>query len=392
MGSYDLCCRAKPGRTYGVASPTSVMMGDITFPTFKAIAEELGLWHSHKLTPYPNATLTNGATIRFRTAEDPERMRGPNMSGWWLDEASLMPVEAFRISIASLREQGEQGWLSATFTPRGKYHWTYDTFGKQNADGSQATPDTALFRARTRDNPFNPPDFEKTISLQYPGTFMRQELGGEFVSIEGAWWGPEYFPDSMWFDEWPKELTGLVFALDPALGRESKNPTVGRGTNANPILKREGDYSALVALCRDRSNTLWVEADLERRNDTKTVKDSIAFGNRVSRETGCSIDGFGVESVGFQEVLANQLIEAVRGTSTNFNLHKIETGGVPKDVRIRRLSEWLATGRLRFRNTPGTQLLVRHLQEFPVGLHDDGPDALEQAKRLSEMLWEGKRR
>jgi hypothetical protein len=197
----------------------------------------------------------------------------------------------------------------------------------------------------------------------------------------------------MWFRDWPQDdLVGLVFALDPALGKETKNPKVGQGQTANPILKREGDYAALVALAKDRKGGLWVEGDLARRNDIETVRDSIAFGNRVSRETGCAIDGFGVEAVGFQEVLANQIKAAILATGTNFNLHKIDTGGVPKDTRIRRLSEWLATGRLRFRDTPGTRLLVRHLQEFPVGLHDDGPDALEQAKRLSERLWEGKRR
>ena len=80
-GAYDLLRRARPGRTYLVGSPTGVLMGDTTFPTFKALAQDFGVWGSVRLSPYPTATiLLDGgeAEVRFRTAEDPERMRGPN--------------------------------------------------------------------------------------------------------------------------------------------------------------------------------------------------------------------------------------------------------------------------------------------------------------------------
>src|SRR5690242_19387870 len=57
----------------------------------------LGVWNraTIKLTPYPNVVLSTGATIRFQTAEDPEKMWGPNLSGVWLDEASLMHHQAY---------------------------------------------------------------------------------------------------------------------------------------------------------------------------------------------------------------------------------------------------------------------------------------------------------
>jgi hypothetical protein len=181
VGAYDLIRRARRGRTYLVGSPTGVLMGDTTFPTFKELAQGLGVWGSAKLTPYPNVQLTTGATIRFRTAEDPEKMRGPNLSGAWLDEASLMDVGAFQIIIPALREAGEQGWLSATFTPKGQQHWTYATFGT-------GRPDSALFHARTRDNPFNPPGFEDTLRRQYPEILARQELAGEFCDLDGDAW------------------------------------------------------------------------------------------------------------------------------------------------------------------------------------------------------------
>ena len=63
----------------------------------------------------------------------------------------------------------------------------------------------------------------------------------------------------------------------------------------------------------------------------------------------------------------------------------------PKVVRIRRMTEPLCQRRVRFkRRSPGTALLVQQLQDFPLGDHDDGPDALEQALRLMIELWNGR--
>lgn len=367
IGAYDLIRRARRGRTCLVASPTGVLLGDTTFPTFKKIAQDLGVWGNVRLTPYPTATLSTGATIRFRTAEDPDKMRGPNLSHVWLDEASLMPEDAYKIAIASLREAGEQGGLSATFTPKGKYHWTYETFAKNR-------PNTALVRAHTRQNPFNPAGFADTLATQYTPQWARQELGGEFIEIEGAEFPGDWFPDSIWFDRWPANIPLLVFSLDPSKGKNAKH----------------GDYSALVALGRTADDMLWVEADLARRPTTKICADAEIFLARVGMETAHPPDGFGCESDQFQELLADQLAKQLLNRYGKI-VYKMTTGNVAKEMRIRKLTPWLNERKIRFRNTLGTRLLVQQLQEFPIGEHDDGPDALEYALRLALHLWHGKR-
>ena len=69
-----------------------------------------------------------------------------------------------------------------------------------------------------------------------------------------------------------------------------------------------------------------------------------------------------------------------------FGPHPIENR-TNKQVRIRRLSPYLSSGRLRFKSgSPDTRLLVEQLKEFPVGDHDDGPDAAEMAVRLAAEL------
>src|SRR5262249_47122697 len=180
-GSYDLIRRAKSGRLYLVVAPTYSMLADATFRTFLALAEQLGIVDPGdvKRSAPPSLRLRTGAEVLFRSADEPDRLRGPNLSGVWLDEASLMTQDVFDIAIGRLREGGGMGWLSSTFTPRGRSHWTFEVF-------ATGRPDTALFRCRTRDNPFLPAGFHDTLARQYTAQVAAQELEGEFVDLAGT--------------------------------------------------------------------------------------------------------------------------------------------------------------------------------------------------------------
>lgn len=185
-GAYDLQRRAKPGRLYGMYAPTYPMLRDATLRSFLEIGERM---HFIKNVTRSDmiVTLGNGAEVLCRSLDDPERARGPNLSGAYIDEASLCKREAYDIIIACLRQSGEQGWLSTTFTPKGRSHWTYDVFGQNRQD-------TAIFRSRTDDNPFNPQGFADTLRGQYISQLAAQEVGGEFVEIEGGVCNREWFP------------------------------------------------------------------------------------------------------------------------------------------------------------------------------------------------------
>lgn len=192
----------------------------------------------------------------------------------------------------------------------------------------------------------------------------------------GTEWDSSLFPKSIWFEEWPTNCQILVGSLDPSKGKDAKS----------------GDYSAIVALARTPDGTLWVEADLARRTTTRILDDSIEFVDRVAREAQHLMDGFGVESDQFQELLADQLRQRQESRQFASIVYKMVTGGTPKVVRIRRLTPLLTGGKFRFRNTPGTRLLVSQLEQFPVGDYDDGPDALEYAHRLATTIWNGKKK
>ena len=93
---------------------------------------------------------------------------------------------------------------------------------------------------------------------------------------------------------------------------------------------------------------------------------------------------FGVEANQFQELLGAEFAaELARQKLIGIVPWAIENR-VNKQTRIRRLGPYLSNRRIKFKSgSPGTRLLVEQLQQFPLGDHDDGPDALEMAIRLA---------
>lgn len=176
-------------------------------------------------------------------------------------------------------------------------------------------------------------------------------------------WPTEYFDESIWFDEWPAEVQVKVIALDPSKGGDG----------------RHGDYSALVVLGVDTKGVAYVEADLARRDTSQIVCD----GTRLCRDHKASM--LGIEANQFQELLANDFwAEFSRQDIHWCGLSKLHNT-VAKNVRIRRIGPWLSRRAICFkRGCESTELLVNQLRDFPLGSHDDGPDALEMALRLME--------
>lgn len=121
--------------------------------------------------------LTNGTQIAFRSADNPDSLRGPNRQWAWLDEPrNLRTREAFDIVYAQLRPT-RKAWL--TTTPSGIFHWLYDLFV------GHPLPNSYAVTVRTDENPYLPESFEQGLRAQYTGTFAQQELDAAWVSFEG---------------------------------------------------------------------------------------------------------------------------------------------------------------------------------------------------------------
>ena len=170
-GNVKAFLRASERKTLGmVTAPTYRMLQDATLRTFMDVTRGfVRTWSKSDMT----ATLVNGSEVLFRSADNPETLRGPNLFWWFGDEASLYDKSVWLIMIGRLRADGGAGeaWLATT--PKGR-NWLYERQGE-----------IAVFRAKTRDNPYLSDEFVSSLEAAYSGSFARQELEGEFVSFEG---------------------------------------------------------------------------------------------------------------------------------------------------------------------------------------------------------------
>lgn len=164
-----------PGSLGLIGAPTYPMLRDVTERTFFELLPRAAMRGFNKTQHH--LVLTNGSEILFRSADQPDRIRGLNLAWFWLDEAPLCGHYAWEVLKGRLRQRGCEpaGW--ATGSPKGR-----DGFAR---DFELAPlPGHRLFRASTRANLRNlPPGYIE--DLGYTGAFADQEIEGLFVAFEG---------------------------------------------------------------------------------------------------------------------------------------------------------------------------------------------------------------
>jgi phage terminase large subunit-like protein len=165
--------------------------------------------------------LRNGSKIFVRSGDEPERVRGMNLAGAWLDELAL-----FRY--------GEQLWheslmpavrvdparIMVSTTPR-PTALLKSILGRQ--DGS-----VVVTRGSTWDNQANLSSTAlEELRLRYAGTRLgRSELLGEMLEdVEGALWDFAMFDDHR-VEEAP-ELDRVVVAVDPSVSTTGSGDETG---------------------------------------------------------------------------------------------------------------------------------------------------------------------
>ena len=198
VSAFTTMRRAKSGRLYGIVAPTYPILKLTIWRTFLRMGYEMGnIVAVNKADHNVTILTTDGGTaeVAFRSGDDPDRLRGPNMSGAVLEEASLMSEEVWEIMIACLREGGELGWMRLAFTPKGKSHWTYSLFYDADDGGHVLRPNRALVRARSDDNPFLPEGYAENLRDNYTTALASQEVDGEFVDVEGLLFKRTWFTD-----------------------------------------------------------------------------------------------------------------------------------------------------------------------------------------------------
>lgn len=153
-------------------------------------------------------TWPNGAMAIVFSAEEPDRLRGPNHFWAWCDEPAHWPLvqDAWDMLLFGLR-LGPRPRVCATTTPR-PTRWMRERLAESA---------TVLSRASTYDNLTNlSPAFADAILARYEGTRLgRQEIHAEILSdVEGALWTWELIERARVLTA--PTLERIVVGIDPA--------------------------------------------------------------------------------------------------------------------------------------------------------------------------------
>lgn len=330
------------GRTKGLCmavAPTYVMMRDSSLRAFLEVAEgAIATYNKAEM----RIELAGGGEVLFRSADQPDRLRGANLSAVWLDEASMMPAETWDIVIGRLREGGRAGPCWITTTPKGK-NWLYT---RKN--------EMTLFQARTHDNPHLPGEFIRSLEASYTAQFAAQELQGEFIDMQGSLASREWFAI---VDAAPAECR-YVRAWDFASTERSARSD-------------DPDYT-VGARVGVHAGTYYVTHIVRRRSGPGAVE---ALVRQVAELDGRSIPIVMEQEPGSAgKLFTASLIRALGGWP-------IEAVSATGD-KVTRAMPWLAqaqAGNVKLVRGDWNADLLDEIAAFPIGAHDDQCDAISGA-------------
>ena len=400
IGAIDVCLRARAGEPWMVISPSYAIVDETTWPTFREVAEQLGVW-IRGVKSKPNRawirTQDHGiAEVVFRTGDKPEQLRGPSKAGLWIDEASIMREDAFKLAIPGLRYKGRMGPCLMTFTPKGRKHWTFSTFYDRlddnlqdelsdspiGSDGCSLLPDyldckniagifyrpsarSHLVQARTIDNPFLPEEFFATISGHYSSALAAQELGGEFVELEGMIFRREWFRLT---SATPADAIARVRYWDRAATEGGGSYTAGllMSRDARGMFTIEdvvrGQWSAME---RDEIILQTAKNDARRHQNTVSVyveQEPGSGGKEAAAQMVRLLAGFPV----YVDVVGGRRYRSADG---------MRLPGEAKVVRAQPLAAQVEAGNVRVLDAKWSIDFLEEICAFPESSHSDQVDA-----------------
>jgi hypothetical protein len=189
IGAVAAAKRAAVPNTVGwCVAPTYGDLHDYVIPAVFKVIPHSWIPKNGWSAQHTTLTLVNGSRIQFRSAEDPERMRGPGVHWTWWDEIRKINKLSWETFRPALSDYGGQAWF--TTTPNG-FDWGYHTFYKRALAGPQQVPGYWACTYTTSDNPAIPrEEIEEARSTLDPKWF-EQEYEAKIVRFEGSIYDPD---------------------------------------------------------------------------------------------------------------------------------------------------------------------------------------------------------
>ncbi len=326
-----------------IVAPTYPMLRDSTLRVWQ---ERCGPWQRYFGRADMVAKMKNGSEVLFRSADDPDRLRGPSLSWVYIDEAALCDEDVWDICLGRLRQFGVMGRMWLTTTPKGR-NWVWDVFEKERREGYR------IIKARTADNPYLSPEYLARLRDAYgAGLWARQELEGEFVMIEGGMFSPQWLPIE---EQAPPYVERMVRFWDLAgtAAEAGKDPDWTCGV-------KEGIQDGIFHLL-DCERFQATSGTVELRVMATARRDGFQCEVVLEQEGGSS--GKAVAERYVQLLSAAGYIARARPSTTSKQIRAMPFLGQCENGRVRMVKgEWNAA-------------FLEEAVVFPFGRHDDQVDA-----------------
>jgi hypothetical protein len=167
------------GRQGLLAAPTLAMLRDATLAALLGMVEQLDVDFETKKADGEMGLKAARSIILLRSLDEPERLRGTNLSWFGIDELSYAREEAWLRLEARLRDPKARSLCGfGVWTPQG-HDWIYKRFVHDPVSGY------GCVQAKPFENWFlldKTPDYYERLESSYDPKFYRQEVLGEYLN------------------------------------------------------------------------------------------------------------------------------------------------------------------------------------------------------------------
>lgn len=245
--------------------------------------------------------MINGAAMMFKSADNPDNLRGEGLARAVIDEAARVRRDAWE-EVLRPAVSDTQGRVLFISTPKGK-NWFYELWARGH---DPLHPDFASWKFPTSDNERIPASDIEQARQSLPADVFAQEYMAEFLDNNA----------------------GVFRNVDACIGSEPSGPVEGRRYYMGLDLARLTDFTVMTVVddagrqvYLDRFNLLdWAVqkqrvADVCQRYRARCLLDSTGLGDPIYedlRRAGLSVEGYKFTSESKKRLIESLMISFER--------------------------------------------------------------------------------